>query len=264
MEHGIFKMDDEKYFAIDAVSQSGLSRMAKAPCLYHTTYKATPAMLQGTLIHTLVLEGMEAFKTRYTVTHKVDKRTKAGKAEWSDMMVQAGDRILITQDQYDAAVRVQNAICHHPGTEYLFNSGYLLHHNEGRSEMAIFWQDPETGIECKGKIDYLRNDIVVDLKTSKDASSSGFTHSVSRFNYHVQAAFYLRGLRELNQEIEDFIFVVVEETDNKPLIGIYRLDNESLEKGNEFCDEQLKIYAECVKSGNWPGLPEEIQTISIN
>ncbi|MEH0153606.1 PD-(D/E)XK nuclease-like domain-containing protein [Limibacter armeniacum] len=60
-----------------------------------------------------------------------------------------------------------------------------------RKEQVVLWQDPITKIDCKARIDLLRErQLVADLKTTRAASLEGFISDAERFDYDRQLAFY--------------------------------------------------------------------------
>lgn len=141
-------------------------------------------------------------------------------------------------------------------------------------------------------------DIIGDLKTTEDASPEGFAKSIANWRYDVQNAYYIDGTRlaleqgkcnppqegkaELSVYWTDpvtgvlcrcrpdfwrgypkhFAFIAVEK---KPpyAVGVYVLDSEGVEIGRAQYQHDLRVYAECVRTGEWPGYGDKIQTISI-
>ena len=134
----------------------------------------------------------------------------------------------------------------------------------GQAEQALYWTDSVTGVLCKCKPDYLREDgIIVDLKTTKDGSPGQFAKDIANYGYHVSAAFQLSGLsRVVGRTLDNFVMVVVEKSEPY-VVGCYNLDFGSMEKGESLAREALNIYAECVKKDNWPGYSEEVRSIAI-
>src|SRR5688500_10806493 len=62
----------------------------------------TPAMRLGSVLDAMLLD--EAyFAKRYTLAPKCDRRTKEGKATWADFCSTAGDRTVITLDEFEKA-----------------------------------------------------------------------------------------------------------------------------------------------------------------
>ena len=130
----------------------------------------------------------------------------------------------------------------------------------GLCEQSYQWQDSQTGEICKSRPDFHTDDgkLIVDLKTTSDASELGFQKSVHNFRYHVQAGFYLRSIKEAEQ----FVFIAVE---SKPpyLVAVYNASPEMIAAGNRVADKNLSTLAQCRKSGKWIGYSEEIKTLDL-
>jgi exodeoxyribonuclease VIII len=131
----------------------------------------------------------------------------------------------------------------HPAANTILNMA-------GICEQSYQWKDSETGEICKSRPDFhtADNSLLVDLKTTEDASMFGFQKSIHSFRYHVQAAWYLRSLAEAEQ----FVFIAVEK---KPpyLVAVYNASKEMVEAGNRAADKNLALLAECRKSNKWVG-----------
>ena len=81
---------------------------------------------------------------------------------------------------------------------------------EGNSyEDIVVWKNKRTNINCKGKLDIVNSKkrFIADLKSTGDASLSGFKKSIRNFKYHKQAAFYLDALG-----YDDYYIIAVEKT----------------------------------------------------
>jgi hypothetical protein len=139
----------------------------------------------------------------------------------------------------------------------------------GRSEVSMFWVDGETGMWCRGRLDYF-NGRAVDLKTTTNAAPDAHGRTCAAYGYHIQAAFYLRGLEALAALglIErppggfEFVFAFVEK---KPpyLSSSGALTAADLGTGDELCARALRRFADCQATGHWPGYPAGIHTISL-
>ncbi len=128
----------------------------------------------------------------------------------------------------------------------------------------MFWDDADTGHPCKARADYIRDDdIMVDLKTTMDASLSEFSRSIAKFGYHRQDAMYSDGFEAcFGRPSRGFVFVAVE-TKPPHAVGVYTLDAESADAGRIEYQTLLNSFAECMESGNWPAYSDNIETIEL-
>lgn len=137
---------------------------------------------------------------------------------------------------------------------------------DGDAERSIFWIDDETGVWCRARLDWSNGLTTIDVKTAEDASRAGFSRDAARYRYHVQYAMYLRGIRSLGlagrSREPEFVFAVVEK---RPpyLVGTYILDAEAATVGDELVSRALRRFAECQRTGVYPGYPAGIVTVSL-
>jgi exodeoxyribonuclease VIII len=91
---------------------------------------------------------------------------------------------------------------------------------------------------------------IIDLKTSNDASEEGFARSIANFRYHVQDAWYTKGVQVATRKHPTFVFLVVENV--LPFsIAIYVLDSRSKDEGWMVADNDLRKYVD------YKEMPEE-------
>jgi hypothetical protein len=128
----------------------------------------------------------------------------------------------------------------------------------GHAEAPMLWTDPETGIDCKGLVDFVTPRGIVDLKTTKDASIEGFGREVWRYGYHLQAAFYVDGWASSHKGVRlPFVFIAVEK--EPPYVcTIFRAPDDVLERGREEVRELLALVKTCREQKRWPGYAEGI------
>lgn len=245
------QMTNTEYHANSAISKSDLDLINRSPAYYRYVKKnpkeQTLAMLLGSVFHKLVLEP-ETFTAEYAVCPAVDRRTKAGKEVYQAFVNSLNDGVeVITDDAYKTAHSMAAAVKSHPIANKLLQGG--------QAESSWFWE--ENGVKCKCRPDYLRADIkcVIDLKTTQNASPESFMKAAYDYRYHVQAAWYLRGLRACGINAENFIFIAVEK-DSPYTVCVYAADELMIELGNSEADKNLNTLCECMKSGNWYGYEE--------
>jgi hypothetical protein len=259
-------MDNAAYHAHHAISKSHLDLIARSPLHYWSRYldpnritpEPTPAMRLGTALHTHVLE-LSRWDADIAVTPAgLDRRTKAGKEAWAAFEAEAAGRTVISADDAEQVQAMARAIYGHPAAAMLLGL-------PGKAETTHMWTDAVTGLECKCRPDWLTDDgaIVVDLKTTEDASPAGFRKSIAQWRYGVQAAWYCHSL-EMATGIRpaQFIFIAVEK---KPpyAVAVYAADEQMIEHGMETAMRDLGKLAACRLTDSWPGYSDQIEMISL-
>lgn len=248
------------YLAADAMSNSGLKRLRRSPAHFKAgddpDAEQKPSLRRGSLLHTLVLEPDET-GVRYVVKPEgMTFSTKEGKA-WRDA-VPTGMEIVSTSEMR-AAVRQAANLRAVPEVAALLG--------EGQAEVSFFWVDAITGELCKGRADWVfrtpQGVILLDLKTSEDASPAGFAKACARYGYHMQAAWYSDGWKAATgEEVLGFVFGAVESA--WPNVAeAYMLDDEAIDKGRAECRRLLNLYAECKSADHWPAYAETITPLSL-
>jgi len=258
-------LSNEDYHAGPGVSKSSLDAVAKSPAHYFAKYldpqrqkqEQTPAMLTGTLAHCAILEPAE-FDKRYAVGPDVSKATK----EWKtfEALVTSAGQTAIKPDQRAMAFAQSNAIRKLQDVAALFE--------KGEAELSAFWTDEATGLLCKCRPDWVHECedggvILVDVKTTSDASLREFSRSIAKWRYHAQAAWYIDGYQQASgKTVHGFMFVAVE-NDYPHATCAYMLDDESLDLGRETCRRDLDKLAGCLTREEWPGYSNEIEVVSL-
>jgi exodeoxyribonuclease VIII len=192
------------------------------------------------------------------------------KAEW---LANNGHRNVLEPEEWDQLHNMRDAVMAHPAARALLSV-------EGRAEQSVYWRDPKTGELCRCRPDFWRADgVVVDLKTTEDASPEGFAKSVANWRYHVQHPYYLDGVNTALQHgakpawlkadaAKAFVFLAVEKTacvvgGVAKGVAVYVLDEESVALGRALYRNALDQYAACNSSGVWPGYGEKIQPLKV-
>lgn len=251
-------MSNAEYHSTPAISKSDLDLIAKSPMHYKLSKENKPdqtaAMLLGSVTHKLVLEP-EKFADEYIIAPEVNRRTKEGKAKWEEFINEAGDLTVIDTETYEQAKAVAAAVKNHPVAAKLLQNG--------RAERSYFWKNGD--IECKCRPDYLRDDIrtAIDFKTTQCSSPDEFTKSAYNYRYHVQAAWYMDGLKACGLAIDNFIFIAAETKPPYPVV-VYVADEHMLKLGRMEAADNLETYRKCLTSGEWYGYEEKPKVHSLS
>lgn len=255
---GIIKgISNEAYHKSAGVSKSQLDQFAKSPAHYlaslTTPRKETEAMRIGTLFHTLALEPEKA---NFVVGPNINKNTKEWKAFRAE--AEAAGQVVIDEGDNAMLQGMVASIKNHPAASALLSG-------PGIAEGSCFWFDERSGELCRCRPDLYRRDlgIIVDLKTTDDASPAGFARSIWKYAYHRQAALYMDGVGESTGDIiKGFVFVVVEKS-APYAVGVYRLDMQGEEAGRVSYQSLLLDMADCKINRNFPAYSTKIETISL-
>lgn len=184
------------------------------------------------------------------------------KAEW---LANNGHRTVLDAEQWDQLHRMREAVMAHPAARA------VLSMPGGVAEQSVYWVDKETGELCRCRPDYWVRParIVLDVKTTEDASPEGFRKSIANWGYDAQDPMYTDGIKAATgDDLAAFLFLAVEKTacvvDGQPKgVAVYRLDDASRDLGRAKYRADLKTYAECKRTGYWPGYGDKVQTISL-
>lgn len=231
------------YHADPALGSTSLKTLAtKTPAHYqhdksHT--KTSDAFDLGTAVHSLVLEDDES---GVEVLDFAAWTTKAAK-EARDEARNAGKIPMLSKD-WQQVVAMRDSVMAHPVASKLF-TGH-------RAEASVFWE--EDGLMLKCRPDAWHRDLLVDLKTTRDADPNEFGSTAANLGYHQSVAHYIGGVKAATGEELPFRFVLVEKT-APYLVSVVDLDNEAIEIGRALNDRAKRIYRECLEANTWPGYP---------
>jgi exodeoxyribonuclease VIII len=247
----------EEYHAAAAIGSSGIRTIInRSPAHYlwdkEHPEESTPAQQFGTAIHQAILEP-KRFQALATVEPVFSGAgSRAEREKWH---IQNSGKTILKQDQYDAIHGILNALRKNQ-TAYRLIS-------EGHAEESLFWKDPETGVQCKARPDFVREGrIVVDVKSTLNSSKDSFRKDIGN-GYHIQAALYLDACTEvLGGNYTEFIIIAVEK---EPPYGITcnPIGPLSLQEGREQYQQGLKILKRCQETGIYPAYPDQLTPIEI-
>jgi exodeoxyribonuclease VIII len=251
------------YYAIKALSHSKLSCLAQNPMEFKMRYvddpptlppKESDAFAMGHAVHCLALEP-EKFDERFAVAPKVDRRTTAGKVAWAEYLADCeGKTVLDEQDHADAIACVQ-ALNNHPEFATIMAQPRRV---EVEHQFDLFGHRFKAKPDCI--VDSMK--LIVDIKTTDDASPHRWQWSAVDYGYHRQAWIY-RGAIELSHANKEpvtesyrFIFAVVEKPKPStrgipPTVALYELDSDTMRMG---CEDTLALvndYETRLETNNW-------------
>ena len=219
--------------------------------LTHELVKQTKAMADGTAVHAFFLE-RDKFNSDFVIK-PADMRlnTKAGK-EWAQ---EHQSKIIIDSELGNNLYEMEKSFMDSPAR--------LIYDKQGQSELSYFWDDLGL-VKGKCRPDWISNDgnIVVDIKTTTDASPYGFQKSIANWGYHLQLGWYLRGLQKLGLPAKEFIFIAIEKT--PPFsVGVYRANKDMITYANDEINNLVYDIDESLKSDDFPDYTPEIMDLGL-
>jgi hypothetical protein len=272
---GVYDITNEQYHASEGISRSKLMLLDKSP--YHFWYEtmsgladkqeATPAMNIGSAFHTMLLEPVN-FQREFCVKPKLEVLPPAvlmkdvGKEQYEQVkaartIVQnrnhelmeefkqySEGKILLTDEQFSKVSKMVELVNRHEIVTTLLD--------EAVYEQSIFWTDKETGLQFKTRPDIWSSKMVVDLKTTNNASAHSFMRSALEYGYYLQAGMAHEACKALGKPFDMFVILACEkEAPHVP--AIYIMKDDALQFGiNQFTTYKRKLK-KCLDENKWEG-----------
>lgn len=246
---------------LGVVNCGALTQLAKTPKHYRAWLAAaeqheTPALLFGRALHALVLEP-DLFAREWAQQPEFgDLRTKAGKERRDDWLTSHRGVTPVSAEDWEKLQAMRDAVMAHPIAGKLFTGGV--------AESTAIWTDPEHALLCKARMDYhvAARGLVIDLKSTEDASESGFARSVATYRYHVQHAHYASAFQSLGHELRAFLFVAVEKS-APYAVNVHCIDADAEARGMELRDRDMAKLNQCLQTDTWPSYEPTIHRLAL-
>ena len=244
------------YHAMRALSASGawlLSEECPAKFLWRSPWnplyvpEAKTDFDIGVAAHLAVLEPKRQADSIVLIEAADYRTTRAREAR---DIARAEGKVPLLPWQFDIVRAIAGSIQAHPIAVAAFR--------HGAAEVTLTWQDPETGVPCKARPDYLpaHGRWLVDLKTAASANPRVWRDQAYRLGYHARAAWYLDGAEKvLGQTPEEYWFVVVEK-EPPYLVSVISFDQEALEWGRRANRKACALFARSLAENDWPSYRE--------
>lgn len=258
-EDGIYDISGEDYHNSQGFSRSQIMLMDKSP--YHFWYdnlsglaqkkEPTPAMIIGSVFHTLLLEP-HLFDKEYVVMPKVDRRTTAGKHQWEMFEEFAKGKIILTSEQHLKASHMADLVRQHEIVTTLLDESVF--------EKSVYWTDEETGLQFKVRPDIWSEKMVVDVKTTQDANNHSFTRSALKYGYYLQAGMIYEACQKIGKKFDMFVHLVIEK--DEPFVpSTYIMHEDALQFGIDQFQVYKRKLKKCFETNQWPGYSVQELTV---
>ena len=261
----------EDYLAWEGISRSRLWTLYRqTPAHFrwemdHPEEVETPAMAEGTAVHTALLEP-DRFRKEYVPepsppdgAEKWDRRLKAHKVAWAEAVAACEGQTILPRATWDYYEGVAAVVHEHPLV------GPLL--DRMHREVSVQWRHEETGLLLKGRPDgvYLADDgaVILDFKTCRDAAPQRFGSDAYRFGYLFQLAMYADGVQAAAETEVDEVLLVALEKESPNAVACYRVAPFQIDLGRLQVLDALRQLALCQRYDDWPGYPEGIEDLML-
>jgi PDDEXK-like domain of unknown function (DUF3799) len=244
------------------VSKGALDLLARSPAHYDAWVtgashdESTPALEFGAAFHCALLEP-DTFAATYACEPDFgDCRRKENKAARDAWREEHAGRIPLSANDEEVIRGMVGAVRSHP------LAGKMI--AGGSPELTVRWRDSDTGLECKCRADYYvaKHGMVLDVKSTLDASDKAFRRDVAKYRYDWQNVLYRLGFSAVDARADHFVFVAVEKAPPYA-VGVYTLDSQWHSTAYAEVRRLMQLMAECVKSGNWNGYPCTIRELEM-
>lgn len=251
-----------------AVNSSSLKTIRKSSHAFRRNFiegrskEPSPAMEFGTLAHLAILEG-DSFRAKYIVMPEFTGYTKDGrlssqsaeardkKSAWEAEQELEG-RLVVTQEELDKLFFMIDSVLNNQEASKLLKNGL--------TEVSGYYADPETGIVCRIRPDFISFDLnaMVDVKTVAKADIDWFRKNRVEdyeFNYYFQMSMYDEGTSIISGKSVDYpIWILIcneepFETIVVPMEQPYR------EIGGKEYHDALRKLKKCIETKAWDKQP---------
>lgn len=250
MKNGwLANMNDITYHDGNGLSSSDIKYLMRSPAHWKAKeHKDTPALIFGRAFHCAVLEPDRFADTRIIIP-QCDRRTKAGKKEYDEFQELVDDASILMNE--NDAVKIEGmAASIDAATDML---------THGIAELSGFYNSKSIGELLKIRPDYLKENVMYDVKTCEDARERAVMSSVRKYNYDLSAAYYLDVAEMIDgkRKYDRFIWIFVEKSPPYA-VAIYEAHESLLENGRDKVEIGLNAYKDAKLNDKFSGYSTEI------
>lgn len=269
-------ISNERYHGSMGVSSTRLKdylKMVPNNILYKKPMQTSDAMKLGTVVHEAVLEGVSIEDKYVAIPDFGDLRKKANKEEKLKFIEDNQDLELLTPGMYQDALGMSESIKSNPECASLLDGSI--------NESSVYWwhkaldeDNRDYKVMCKVRPDAIslsHPGVLLDVKTTDNATETEFARTMVKFDYHMSAAMYLAGVNSNEELLSEcgafffttFMFLVVE---NHPPYNsrVFKMSsgNKTLNLGKARFYRAVQRYHDA-KENDYPGYGHEINEIEV-
>ena len=221
--------------------------------------ESSPALIIGSGFHAATLEPGkfdDEFAVKPSEIDGKSSKTDHYKETFKMMQKNEPNKSWLTPRDYDLVMDMAASALDHPILRTHMAEQSSIIEGTGFFEME--------GAKCKVRPDLYNPGagVVIDLKSTQDASEKGFAKSVRQFGYTFQACWYMHALRLIGEKPKQFVFLAVEKS-APHLTAAYTLSATDIDKQMANMEKACKLWATCDSSGVWPSYTDDVTTLDL-
>lgn len=163
-------------------------------------------------------------------------------------------------DERDQLIAMESAALKHNA------ASKIMADDKVHTEVSVFWIDEDTGVKCKARLDLVKpGSYIADLKSTRDASPTGFQRQMSNLRYDLQPAWYMKGWNQVcapEERVADWFWVCVEKS-APHLTAVYRASENIRHFGAMDLKLWLPKYKAWKEQGVVTGYSDQVQDIEL-
>lgn len=261
---GVFyDISSQDYHAGPGLSATQLKALddsaKKYKALIEEEQPSTEALKDGRFYHAVMLEPGEVEKLYYPLSEKVDRRTKAGKIRWAEILDEAGDREIVESAKVEKIEKIRESLFNDPMDE-----GEMVSLFAGaKKEVTVYWYQDE--VLCKARADLVHEKagIIADLKFVDECREYAAERKATSYKFDIQAAHYIRGFSEsYSKKIDLFGFIYIEKSTPYDFMK-YSASLDMIGSGESKIYNAILKLKEAQKTGFYPGYPKAWMSLDV-
>jgi hypothetical protein len=238
---------------------SRLKQMARSPLHYWHACQSgdieggeSLALRLGSGTHALLF-GQES----RVVVYPGQRRGKA----WDAFEEEHAGKIILTATEAKTSRGIAEAVRGHDLARALM---WPAADNEIWYERRADWTRAGRACRSTPDVSYARDAtvVVVDLKTTRDASPDWFCREAIRRAYHAQLVFYAEALGEDPHQCD--LRIVAVESKPPHAVVVWQLTPGAIEHGQMLIGQWWEHLRQCEDAGTWPGYTQAMQRLDVD
>lgn len=260
---GVFyDMGFEDYLTIDAVSASDIQTLLNSfPARLKHQKESTPAMEDGRLAHALVLEGVDIEESsKYVVVPRGFSMSHYKKHGALIDRIELEMLTPISEDRVETIRGMAEALRRDPQIMAALSNG--------RPEVTAIWREPDFGLLCKARFDWLPNKgaIIPDYKGCASVDDADLERYIFNLNLAHRSAWYSDAARIAagrGTEEKPPLYLMILQEKTPPYFAVMRPVNPAhIELARAQIHQALALYKHCKDTDVWPG-PQHFRPVNL-